>query len=95
MIIDLYFVLIYDQDMKILVSIILGIITTGIVYYITSLDTTGDFLFRGLPFPFQTAVWGKGYGWRFNPLFLILDILIWSALWLVLINFIIRVKRKV
>lgn len=79
-------------------SIILGITTTVFLYlltYVLTIDSGGDFISRGLPFPFQTAVWGMGYSWRFNPLFLILDIFIWSAFWFVLIKIIGLVKRKI
>lgn len=77
---------------NIIISIILGLITTAITFYFTV--DKGDFTFSGLPLPYYNGVWGMGMNYYTDWVYFILDLLIWSATWFIVIKLISWIKRK-
>jgi hypothetical protein len=66
---------------------VLGFVTTLISGMSIFEIDAGDFLFRGHPLPFNTAVWGMGFGpYEFDSSSFVFDIIIWTIYWIIFIN---------
>jgi len=80
-------------QIKIVLSFILGLITTGVSYYIKI--NGGDYIARGFPAPYLNSVWGMGYSpWRFSWVAALLDIFIWGLIWFIFIKIIFWIRKK-
>lgn len=75
-----------------IIPLSLGIISTILSYFWHI--NLGDFSFRGLPIPYQTGVWGMGMEYSFHPILFIIDILIWSIIWLLIVKMFFWLRKK-
>lgn len=76
---------------KIILYIILGLITTTITFFFRI--GKGDFSFSGLPLPYYNGVWGMGMTYSTNWTYFIIDTLIWSFIWFILVKLIYWIKK--
>lgn len=80
---------------KFLINIIplfLGIVSTILSYY--KYVNNGDFDFKGFPFPYVFGSWGMGMTYSFVWLYFVVDIIIWSIIWLLIIKVFVWLRKK-